>query len=236
MRSAVTQQIIRSVRVSIQHAQDKSLFLRIRDKRNNGEYKRVICLEQYLRADGCDASQQQIQEYNILPSRCASLCCTSTEVSLEDKRGLNNIWWDDYERGIVSHAPAINRPDVEQKRKRAEEWVYEPDYTPIPQIEEAIENYYRRNGWRVYSSTIRKLTAFINHLCGCGGAVRVSIQGLKKMGFSNDRQREHIKRLEKAGIISIGGYCAAEGLSREYKLTKSAMSIFDRREAKSKRA
>jgi hypothetical protein len=225
---AVIGHIKRAIHTAIRHTQDGLTFTRIRQKRATGQYRRVIHLEPYLKGEpvvdqGIPAAQEKNSQFS--PSFCcASLCCSSTDHTPEEIRHLNKSWWQDYEAGTTSDGPPVVSPNSEARRNTAEAWHFEPDHTPIPALETIIIAFYERNGWRVYDTTLRKLIALINHLASQGGEGRIGVASLAKMGFPDDTARQHLKRLESAGIIHIfNDYCPAAGRSKRYKLTKMAM-------------
>jgi predicted ArsR family transcriptional regulator len=59
-----------------------------------------------------------------------------------------------------------------------------------------------------------------------GGEGRLSIKSLKKMGFTSHLSRQHIKNLEEMGVIETQGYCPVAGISKLYRLRKSALKMF----------
>ena len=126
------------------------------------------------------------------------------------------------------NGPPLAYPEIDDKRKKAEQWQFEPDYTPIPLIESAIRDFYQKHGLRMYQATIKKLIALINYLSSRKGEARLGIESLEKMGFCGHVSRKHIERLEQMGIIDIfDDYCPSAARSTRFKLTKRAMTIVD---------
>ena len=92
-------------------------------------------------------------------SCCAYICCSSTEPLGEENKEVNKTCWEDFEAGNVSDAPKVETPEVAAKRKRAEAWDFNPDCTPIPELESRIRAFYKKDHLRVYKTTIGKLMA-----------------------------------------------------------------------------
>jgi hypothetical protein len=127
-----------------------------------------------------------------------------------------------------SDLPASKTPG--DKRKWAEDWVFEPDSTPLPEeLHKRIRVYYEEKQLRLYAPTIQKLTWFLNYLWKMGGEARLGIQSLKKMGFSDYQARQHIQRLKDMGLITDGGYSQVAAISKNYKLSKRTMAMFNKR-------
>ena len=202
MKRAVIGHIQRAIDSGVNHADDIMVFTKIRQRRDKGQYKRVIYLEVLLQSEAEDSQYTS-------SSCCAYICCSSTEAKPE----VNNV-------------PVPAHPEIEEKRKKAEAWQFKPDYTPIPVIESAIREFYRDHGLRTYQVTMQKLIALINHLAARGGEARLGVESLAKMGFCGYESRKHIERLEQAGVIdTFDDYCPAAGRSRRFKLTKRAMAV-----------
>ena len=228
MHRAVIAHIKRAVHTGIKHATEHLTFTRIRQKRDTGQYKRIIYLETYLAngpviAQEVSPAQATNSDYTS-SSCCAYICCSSTEPHDRKLERIINPEQQDEDTVISSDDPSV--PDIKSKRKSAEDWVFQPDHTPLPAMEAAIKTFYKENGWRVYGSTLRKLIALIHYLASHGGEGRIGVESLAKMGFSDATARQHVKRLEAAGIIHIyEEYCPAAGRSNRFKLTKMAMAV-----------
>ena len=119
-------------------------------------------------------------------------------------------------------------PAPEYRRTKAEQWIYVPDDTPLPEaIEQAISKYYEKHGLTIKKPTRSKLRRFLNHIwSNPGHEARLGLESLQKMGFSNSRSRRHIKNLEKMGVIDTQGYCPAAGVSKLYRLREPALKMF----------
>ena len=120
----------------------------------------------------------------------------------------------------------LTAPDF--RRQKAEQWVYVPDETALPEaLEQAISKFYIRTGLKIKKPTWIKLRRFLNHIwTNPGHEARLGLESLRKMGFSNSRIRRHIKNLEKMGVIDTQGYCPAAGVSKRYRLRKPAVKMF----------
>lgn len=179
----------------------KSLFAIVRQKRERAEYSKLIWLESVIRGTG----QEDTQVSNTKSYSSSSLpvgineCCTV----------------------LNSNSSATTR------RKEAEGWEFVPNDTPLPDpLIKGIESYYSKNNLTAYKPTMKKLIRFLNHLAKNGEA-RLSGKSLRKMGFSNHGQRQHIKHLEKAGVVTIGTYSTSQALGTLYRLTKRAKEMFE---------
>lgn len=179
----------------------KALFAVVRQKRERGEYSKLIWLEPVIRGVEQKDAEPVKQRETVLPSSSLvgiNRCCTLSG----------------------------NDSSATTRRKDAEGWEFVPNDTPLPDpLMEGIESYYFGNNLTTYKPTMKKLIRFLNHLADNGEA-RLSVKSLKKMGFSNDRQRQHLKNLEKARIITKGSYSSALGLGTLYRLTKRAKEMF----------
>ena len=205
MKRAVIEHIQRSIDSGVNHADDLMLFTRIRQRIEKGQYTRVIHLDVLLQSEAKDSQ-------SLSSSCCASICCSSTESNSD----VNND----------PNGPPLAYPELDNKRKKAEQWQFKPDYTPIPVIESAIREFYQKHGLRMYQATMKKLIALINYLSSRGGEARLGVESLTKMGFCGHVSRKHIERLEQMGVIDIfDDYCPAAARSKRFKLTKRARTI-----------
>jgi len=245
----VAQHIRRAVSSSLQNADDLLLFTRIRQKRQQGKYRKVVYLERYLLAEGQNEDDELLkgqEKDNIsFSSCCASLCCTPFETSedaddapKDDSPVLHCDIFDGEVWSIpLSPDPSYVGPSAEERRKSAAEWEYKPDDTPLPdKLLGIIKDHYEQEKKRLTKPTIAKFTRFINHLHGHGGEGHLSIKALKKMGFGNDRARAHLEMLEDARLVWRGGYCPAAGIGRKFALTKRAMKLLPSKKAEEKSA
>ncbi len=108
---------------------------------------------------------------------------------------------------------------------------FTPDHTELPEVVEAIEDYYRSSGKRLFASTKQKLMAFVNFLGSQGGQANLSqTDQLPKLGFKNSRQREAIKHLEQAGVISIGDAYSTGRFGKMYRLSAKVKKLYDKQQ------
>ena len=118
-------------------------------------------------------------------------------------------------------------PKPEYRRRKAEEAVYEPDETSLPEmLEAAIRRFYEKHNIKCRKPTWLKVVRFLNYLWGKSGEGRLGIESLKKMGFTNHSSRQHIKHLETMGVIVSEGYCPVAGISKLYRLREPATKMF----------
>ena len=242
----------RAVSFAMLRAKDLLLFTRIQQKRERGEYRRVIYLEPHLLAKGQwkgqEEAEREEEDNTLLSSRCASLCCTLFEPQKrtqetdkperecpeqgveDDNKNETTLHCDIFEGETwtipLSPAPPRLGPTPEERRHSAAEWDYKPDDTPLPEkLLAVIQAHYDKEKKRLTKPTLKKLNRFINHLHHQGGEGRLSIEALKKMGFGNDRARGHLVMLEGAKVIWRGGYCPAEGIGRKFTLRKRTIKM-----------
>lgn len=139
--------------------------------------------------------------------------------------------------GFTLCCTVLDSHSSSKRRESASEWTFEPDDSPLPEnIKNDILGYYQRCNKSIQKRTFKKLIRFINHLRRQGGEARLGIKSLAKMGFSNHAARQHIKTLEKIGIINIGGYYPAGGLGTSYRLAKKAMPKIEQSLVKKRQA
>ena len=118
------------------------------------------------------------------------------------------------------------KPAPEYWRDRAEKWIYEPDDTALPDALDArIRGYYAKRAIGLNKPSLVKIRRFLNHLRANSGEARVGIKSLKKMGFTSDHTRQHIKHLEEMGLIVIGDYSPVAGVSRSFRLIREARDL-----------
>mgnify|MGYP001022575944 CR=1 FL=1 len=202
LQRVVQQHIERSISSAVQHADNLSLFQRIREGREKGQYKRLITLEHLMLEEPEDSQYPS-------SSCCAYICCHSTTT-----------------KPALINEQESESSDKETRKQRAEAWQFKPDYTPIPVIESAIEEFYSKHGLRLYRSTLNKMLALINYLASRDGEARLGVESLKKIGFNGHQARQHIQRLEQIGVLDIfDDYCPAAGRSKRFRLTNRAMTI-----------
>ena len=118
------------------------------------------------------------------------------------------------------------KPAPEYWRDRAEKWIYEPDDTPLPDALNArMRGYYAKRRIGLNKPSLVKIRRFLNHLRANSGEARLGIESLKKMGFTSDHARQHIKHLEEMGLIVIGDYSPVAGVSRSFRLIREARDL-----------
>jgi hypothetical protein len=199
LQSEVIDQVPRIIETAIANTDEvgQQHFSESRRKRTAGEYSELIFLEPLL------------------------LTTVSTE---GDRKRVQHYKPNRKEKNNSSSSLAPRT----QHRAHASSWDYQPDDTPLPEsIENCILEFYRNKQLKIQKRTICKLRRVINDLYSANGEARRSLKALKKMGFSNDRARQHIRNLETMGIIIIGGYYPAGGLGTRYTLTSSAKRFLD---------
>jgi len=198
----VVEQVRRTVPCAVSKVDDsgKWQFMRVRQKRRQGRYKRVIFLEPVIRGKARQDVKTDLKE--ITPSPPVGL----------------NICWSDLE----------NTTNASDRRTKAEEWKFVPDDTPLPDdLKVAIEKAYRESGKRLYKPTIRKITSLVNYLRSKGGEARLGVKALAKMGFPDGDQRRHLGMLADAGIVrKVKGYSPVLAQGLRYRLTKRTMTMF----------
>jgi hypothetical protein len=124
-------------------------------------------------------------------------------------------------------SPLLPSPSSSSYTTSPQNWVFVPDDSPLPPaLKKAILRYYERNKLKMNAPTFTKLIRLINYLHSRGGEGRLSIKSLKKMGFTSHLSRQHIKNLEEMGVIETQGYCPVAGISKLYRLRKSALKMF----------
>ena len=126
-------------------------------------------------------------------------------------------------------------PAPEYRRQRAEQWVYVPNDTPLPEgLRSAILRFYKKEGLRMYRPTLVKLGRFLNHLWSSPGhEAHLGVESLRsKMGFGNDA-RAHLKHLEQMGVIDAQGYCPVAGVSKLFRIRQPAFKYFEERQTES---
>jgi hypothetical protein len=206
----VRKRIRRIVSCAITKTDDsgKWWFARVRQKRQSGQYRRIIFLEPVIRSNGSEESCQE--NTKTLPSPLGFICCSD----------LGNA----------------NNPET--RRMVAEKWVFEPDDTPLPdELRERIEGVYRQAGKRLFKPTMKKITRFINHLWKKDGEARLGVKALAKMGFPDHNARKHLEMLAHAGIIQkLKGYSPVMGRGIRHRLTKRTMTMFGTVKRKSETA
>jgi hypothetical protein len=185
--------------IKFMNAQGKMYCATMRQKRNRGQYKRIIYLEPVLH-DAAHAGEERLEKDFTSPLPVGFICCT-----------------------VLDAAPT---PD--DRRDRAENWEFKADDTPLPEeLESLITRYYQNKKVSCYKPTMVKITRLINHLHRNQGQVRMGIKTLAKIGFTNHASRQHVQHLVDAGILrKAGEYSSAMGLGREYRLARKVMEMF----------
>jgi hypothetical protein len=195
----VRKRIRRIVSCAITNVDDsgKWWFARVRQKRQSGQYRRIIFLAPVIRSIGSETSCQKNNK--TPPSPLGLICCSD----LGD----------------------VNNPET--RRMEAEKWVFEPDDTLLPdELRERIEGAYRQAGKRLFKPTMKKLTRFINYLWKKDGEARLGVKALAKMGFPDHNARKHLGMLAEAGIIQkLKGYSPVLGRGIRHRLTKRTMTM-----------
>lgn len=205
----VVDQIRRIILSAVSKVDDsgKWWFMRIRQKRQSGQYKRVIYLEPII---GMSLGEKAAEDSSS-PSSPLGLICWSDLRDIDkasDRRREAEQW---------EFPPDDNPlPDTLQER---------------------IEDAYRESGKRLYKPTLRKITCFINYLHKKGGEARLGVKSLAKMGFPDGDQRRHLEMLADAGIIlKVKGYSPVLAQGLRYRLTKGTMTAFGSSERKARSA
>lgn len=199
LHTEVIDHIPRIVETAINNtdAAGRQHFANTRRKRREGKYGEVIYLEPVLLSQESNDDFSKRVQHRVNPTG--------------KKRILSS-----------------NLPLRQQQQEYAQSWNYIPDDTPLPQtLIDHIGEFYNKRHQRLQKRTMAKLIRFINDLYTSGGEFRRSLPALKKMGFSNDRSRQHVKNLERIGVIIVGGYYPAGGLGTRYALTPKAQQILD---------
>ena len=84
MQRAVIGHIERAIDSGVNHADDLMLFTRIRQRREKGQYRKVIYLEVLLQSKAVDTQ-------SISSSCCAYICCSSTEANSDVNNDSNGL-------------------------------------------------------------------------------------------------------------------------------------------------
>ncbi len=218
-------------------SQGKVFFSNVRQKRKRYEYRRVIYLDKAIISPSpvgftlCCSVSEDGQTRQAQAQADKATHCRPAESPTEDKASPLPVGFT----LCCTVSPITQTP--QEKREAANNWEYKADDTPLPaELEKRIRGYYQGQGLNFYTPTIRKLSRLINHLRKSGGEARVGVQLLKRMGFANYAARQHIKRLEKMGIITTSGYCPAAAISKAFKLSKKTMIMFNDRLPKAQTA
>ena len=244
----VVKQVSRIVECAVSKVDDmgKWWFTRVRQKRQSGQYQRVIYLEPVIgmSCQGGEAVQDQdgqgqekrlidMEESNTSSPPVGFTICWSY---LGDENGQNESRIESQDDHNTFPSPEVNNGltasgDIDKasdRRMEAERWEFQPDDTPLPDgLKTTIEGAYRESGKRLYKPTMRKITWFINYLHKKGGEARLSVKALAKMGFPDGDQRRHLEMLSDAGVIrKVKGYSPVLAQGLRYRLTKSTMSSF----------
>ncbi|MGO9115349.1 MAG: hypothetical protein ACLP9L_39555, partial [Thermoguttaceae bacterium] len=182
-------------------------FARVRQKRQQGQYRRIIFLESFIREESSGDGKTNTKDRDSSLSVGLNICCS-------DLGDVNNI---------------------DARRMEAEKWVFEPDDTPLPEeLTEKIEGAYREAGRHLYKPTMKRVTRFINYLRKKGGEARLGVKALAKMGFHDHEARKHLETLADVGIIrKLKGYSPVLGRGIRHRLTKRTMTMFGTAERKS---
>jgi len=246
----VVKQVSRIVECAVTKVDDtgKWWFTRVRQKRQSGQYQRVIYLEPVVRmSQGGKAAQDQDrqgQDHNPSSPPVGFIICCS---DLGDGEGQNESRIESQEdHNSSSPLPEVNKSLTDlgdtarapDRRMVAEQWEFQPDDTPLPdELKTTIEGAYRESGKRLYKPTMKKIARLVNYLHKKGGEARLGVKALAKMGFPDYNARKHLEMLAKAGVIrKIKGYSPALAQGLRYRLTKRTMTMFGTVERKSRSA
>ena len=172
----------------------------VRQKRETGKYKRVIYLEPVLGRAVGEPGEEEGND-SLFSSVGFNICCTVL--------------------------PPVK--SKEDRQQRAEDWIFQPDETPLPEsLQDLITAYYEGNRLACYKPTWKKITQLLNHVHGQGGEARLGVETLAKMGFMNHASRQHVQRLVDAGVLrKTKEYSTITGLGRGYRLSKKTMEMFE---------
>jgi len=205
-------------------------FMRVRQKRQSGQYRRVIFLESAITSsqDG-----KAVQDSETLSSSLGLICWSDlgedkghVETQIQPRPGAKTPSSPLEVNNGLSDSGDIDR--VSDRRIAAERWEFQPDDTPLPdELKATIEGAYQDSGKRLYKPTLKKITWFINYLHKKQGEARLGVKSLAKMGFPDGDQRRHLEMLAEAGVIrKIKGYSPALARGLRYQLTKRTMATF----------
>jgi len=218
----------------------KLWFMLVRQKRQLGQYRRIIFLEPIVRKS---RGGKAAEDSETPSSSLGLICCSDLR---EDNGRKQTPVEPQADHNPPSSPPEVNNGlsdlvDIDKatdRRTEAERWVFQPDDTPLPdELRKNIEAIYQDAGKRLYKPTTRKITRFINYVHKKNGEARLGVKALAKMGFPDHDARKHLEMLAEAGIIrKVKGYSPALAQGLRYRLTKRTMTMFGSSERKSRSA
>ena len=231
-------------------------FMRVRYKRQSGQYQRIIFLEPIIRmSQGGKAAEDQdsqgqeerligMEDSNVFsPPVGFNICCS--DLREENPQNQTRIESQPHDKThslpLEVNNGLTDSGDIDKassRRMEAEQWKFQPDDTPLPdELKATIEDAYREGSKRLYRPTMRKITWFINFLNKKGGEARLGVKALAKMGFPDYDARKHLEMLAAAEIVrKVKGYSPTLAQGLRFRLTKRTMTMFGSSEIQARSA
>jgi len=208
-------------------------FDRVRQKRQQGQYRRIIFLEPVVLGESRKANRKDKDSF--LPVGLI-ICCSDLGKEIGQKEQLTGLPDIKTSPSPLGDLAEVNNTDT--RRMEAEKWIFEPDDTPLPEeLTKLIEGAYGQAGRRLFKPTMKKVARLLNYLWMKGGEARLGVKALAKMGFPDHNSRKHLELLADAGIVQrLKGYSPVMGRGIRHRLTKRTMTMFGTVKRKSETA
>ena len=142
--------ISRIVSCAVNNADDSGQwqFARVRQKRQQGQYRRIIFLEPVIVGES-GKTNRKVKDSS--PPVGLIICCSDLGKEIGQKEQLTGLPEIKTPPSTLGDLAKVNKTDT--RRMEAERWVFAPDDTPLPEeLKEKIEGAYRQCSADDYTS------------------------------------------------------------------------------------